>query len=60
MQTKERKKIKDWKYRRTPNTPKILNNLETVEEGLAIPNGRAIPNTPPFMINAHNMAYFQL
>ena len=32
----------------------------TADEVLAIPNGRAIPNNLPFMINTYNMAFFHL
>ena len=39
---------------------KSLQFAAKVERDLAIPNGLAIPKTPPFMINTDNMAVLQL
>ena len=39
----------------------VFRCLDSIIEGvLAIPNGLAIQNTPPFMIDTANMAFFQL
>ena len=35
-------------------------STDDIEGGRDIPNGRAIPTTPPFMINTGNMARFHL
>ena len=37
-----------------------MNDLRHIEGLLAIPNGLAIPNTPPFMIDTDNTAFFHL
>ena len=36
----------------------ILAYINVVEGNLAIANGLAIPNTPPFMVDTDNMAFF--
>ena len=35
-----------------------MNHLRHIEGLLAIPNGLAIPNTPPFMIDTDHTAFF--